>query len=245
MRWLFPFGAPPQTPRRAVPLAFILVVGCSHKAPAPSDAGTAEVVEAAAPIVDAGAPIVDAAPEAAAPRSLQGKKVLQVGDSMVGGTFGLTRALERKLTPEGAKIVRHTTVSESLGSFDKGSTLRDLLHDEKPDIVIITLGANDALSPYPEGYGGAVERIVKRVGDRECWWIGPPSLKTAVPTASGKTSDVALSAVIAEHAGTCHFFDSTGIQMERAKDGVHPNDTGAAKWADAFWTQFAALPAKD
>ena len=171
--------------------------------------------------------------------------MLHVGDSMVGGTFGLTRALERKLTPEGAKIVRHTTVSESLSSFDKGATLRDLLRDEKPDIVIITLGANDALSPYPEGYGGAVERIVKRVGERECWWIGPPKLKTAVATPSGKTSEVVLSEVIQEHAGNCHFFDSTGIEMERAKDGVHPNDSGAAKWADAFWVPFASLPAND
>ena len=224
------------------------VAACSHKAPTPAaDAGV--IMNVSAPIAfdagpaDAGAP-TDAAPEAAAPRSLEGKKVLQIGDSMVGGTFGLTRALERKLMPEGAKIVRQTTVSESLNSFDKGATLRDKLRDEKPDIVIITLGANDALSPYPEGYGGAVERIVKRVGDRECWWIGPPKLKTAVPTASGKTSDVALGDVIKEHAGACHFFDSTGIEMERTKDGIHPNDSGAAKWADAFWVPFSTLPAE-
>lgn len=221
----------------------IAVSACSHRAQPHADAS----VDAARVELDAAPPIVDAAPEAAAPppaRSLKGKKVLHAGDSMVGGTFGLTRALEKKLTPEGAKLVRRTTVSESLNSFDKGPTLRDALRDEKPDIVIITLGANDVLSPHPEGYGGSVERIVKRIGDRECWWIGPPRIRTAVATPSGKTSDILLSEVIKGHAGTCHFIDSTSLKIERASDGVHPSNVGGETWIDAWWSEFLALPDK-
>ena len=218
-----------------------LLTACSHRAQPKADAGR---LDAAKVELDAGA-IVDAAPEAAAPppaRSLKGKKVLHAGDSMVGGTFGLTRALEKKLTPEGAKLVRRTTVSESLNSFDRGPSLRDALRDEKPDIVIITLGANDVLSPHPEGYGGSVERIVKRIGDRECWWIGPPRIRTAVKTPSGKTSDILLSEVIKGHAGSCHFIDSSEIKIERASDGVHPSNVGGEAWIDAWWAAFVALP---
>lgn len=222
-----------------------LVLSCSHKKPAPvvdadamSDAATAEIKDAA-PDVE-----VEASAPAPPPRSLKGKKVLHIGDSMVGGTFGLTRALEKKLTPEGAKLVRRTTVSESLNTFDKGPILRDALRDEKPDIVIVTLGANDVLSIHPEVYGGSVERIVKRIGDRECWWIGPPRIKTAVATPSGKTSDLVLSEVIKGHAGGCHFFDSTSLTIARASDGVHPSNPGGETWMDAFWPEFVALPEK-
>ena len=217
-----------------------LLAACSHRVQPKGDAG---LNDAAKVELDAGA-IVDASPGAAPSpaRSLKGKKVLHAGDSMVGGTFGLTRALEKKLTPEGAKLVRRTTVSESLNSFDRGPTLRDALHDEKPDIVVVTLGANDVLSPHPEIYGASVERIVKRIGDHECWWIGPPRIRTAVKTPSGKTSDILLSEVIKAHAGTCHFIDSTEVKIDRASDGVHPSNVGGEAWLDAWWDEFVALP---
>jgi lysophospholipase L1-like esterase len=160
------------------------------------------------------------------PRSLVGKKILHVGDSMVGGQWGLTRALETKLTAENAKIVRHTKVSETVSSFDKTSTLRDLLHTHDPDIIIITLGANDATVPYPEVHAHSVQNIVKRVGDRECWWLGPP------------TADTGITKVIRENAGTCRFFDSSKLELDRATDGIHPSDRGGQKWAEAFWQVF-------
>ena len=163
------------------------------------------------------------------PRSLAGKKVLHVGDSMVGGNFGLTRALEAKLTEEGAKLVRHTKVSESLASFDKSPTLKDLLRTHDPDIVIINLGANDTLAPFPNAYAHSVANIAKRASDRECWWIGPPSWKGP---------DTGLVAVIRDNAGSCRFFDSTKLELERTADGIQPNDRAAAKWANAFWQIF-------
>lgn len=227
--------------RRSFVVCAALLLSCSQKKPPPADAAAPADAGHVEEIRDA-APEAEAAPPAPPARSLKGKKVLHVGDSMVGGTFGLTRALEKKLTPEGAKLVRRTTVSESLNSFDKGPILRDALRDEKPDIVIVTLGANDVLSPHPEMYGGSVERIVKRIGDRECWWIGPPRIKTAVATPSGKTSDLVLSEVIKGHVGTCKFFDSSALKIDRASDGIHPSNVGGETWIDAFWPDFVALP---
>jgi hypothetical protein len=228
--------------RRSFTFCALLLVSCGQKKPAPVDA--AAPADAATEEIKDAAPEAEAAPPAPPARTLKGKKVLHIGDSMVGGTFGLTRALEKRLTPEGAKLVRRTTVSESLNSFDKGAILRDALRDEKPDIIIITLGANDVLSPHPEIYGGSVDRIVKRIGDRECWWIGPPRIKTAVATPSGKTSDLVLSEVIKGHAGGCRFFDSTALKVDRASDGIHPSNVGGETWVDAFWPDFLALPEK-
>jgi hypothetical protein len=166
---------------------------------------------------------------AGSPRSLAGKKVLHVGDSMVGGSWGLTRAFEAKLATEGARIIRHTKVSESLTSFDKSPTLKDLLRTHDPDIVVITLGANDALVPHPEVFAHSIANVVKRIGDRECWWMGPPMWK----------EDTGIVAVLRDNTSPCHFFDSSKLELERASDGIHPTDRGGAKWADAFWQAFA------
>lgn len=199
--------------------------------PAAEDSGT----DAEGGPEDPGAPR-----DAKGPRSLAGKKVLHVGDSMVGGRFGLTRAFEAKLTAAGAKIVRQTTVSETLASFDKTPTLKDLLRTHDPDIVVITLGANDANVPHPEVYAHNIENVVKRVGDRECWWIGPPSVKTPAGAPGPSGPDMGVVSVLRDHAGKCRFFDSSKLDLERASDGIHPNDRGAAKWASAFWEVFRA-----
>lgn len=225
-------------------VGFVLVAACARKEapgqgePAPpvakeTPSGSATTLSAALPSAPAEAPSGEAPKDTTAPatpRSLAGKKVLHVGDSMVGGNFGLTRALEAKLDAAGAKIVRHTKVSETITSFDKAPTLRDLLRTHDPDIVIITLGANDALVPHPEVFAKGVANIVRRVGDRECWWMGPPMW----------TQDTGVVKVIRDNAGSCRFFDASKLELERGNDGIHPNDRGAIKWADAFWDVFHA-----
>lgn len=227
--------------RRALAIGLLLAAGCAKKAPPvettgessppvtkDAPAGSATTLSAAVtpPALPLGS---DQAGEAPPARSLVHKKVLHVGDSMVGGSFGLTRALESKLDAAGAKIVRHTKVSETITSFEKAPTLKDLIRTHDPDIVIITLGANDALVPHPEVFAKSVANITHRVGDRECWWMGPPMW----------TKDTGIVKVIRENVGTtCRFFDASQLELERASDGIHPNDRGAAKWADAFWEVF-------
>lgn len=229
-----------------VSLALVAGVACSRRdppepaPPAPKAAASATTLSGAVDGIatsTAEAPAPEVKEASAGPRSLAGKKVLHVGDSMVGGSFGLTRALEAKLSEQGAKIVRHTKVSETLSTFDKTPTLKDLIRTHDPDIVVITLGANDANLPHPEVHAQSVEKIVRRVGDRECWWIGPPTIKNA-PAGGGPSSEMSVVAVIREHAGACRFFDSSKLELDRASDGIHPNDRGAAKWADAFWQVF-------
>jgi acyl-CoA thioesterase-1 len=160
--------------------------------------------------------------------SLAGKTVLHVGDSMVGGNWGLTRALEAKFATGGAKLVRDYRVSESIASFDQSPKLRDLLARYVPDIVILTLGTNDAEVPYPASLAPYVQRITNKIGTRECYWIGPPLVKR----------DTGIVAIIRDNSGPCTFFDSSRLKLERGKDGIHPTDRGGADWAGRFWTFF-------
>jgi lysophospholipase L1-like esterase len=216
--------------RRVLLLAVVLVAcaACSKKDAAPNiEPSPKEAPTIAAAVVTPIAPATT--PNAASPTSLKGKKVLHVGDSMVGGNWGLTRALEAKLEPEGATVVRHTKVSETLASMDKDATLKDLLHKHEPDIVIITLGTNDTDVPHPEVYAKHVANIAKRVAPRECWWMGPPK-------------DSPVNKVIKENSAPCTFFDSSTLKLDRTKDGIHPSDKGGGQWANEFWIAFRAAP---
>jgi acyl-CoA thioesterase-1 len=226
--------------RRALYLA-VFLFACSKKdapppppaslttpTPAPKEASSLQI---AAALLEPPPPPL---PEPTMPRPLKGKIVLHAGDSMVGGQWGLTRALEAKLDGEGAKLVRHTKVSETLASFDKDATLRDLLHTHDPDIVILTLGTNDSTVPYPDAYAKHVSNIAKRIAPRECWWMGPPMTP-------GKP-DTGIVKVIKENSAPCKFFDSSNFAFDRAKDGLHPSDKGGAEWAERFWVVFRSAP---
>ena len=224
----------------AVLLSATVAGGCSRNPPAPaplsaSQADEARVTSASLRLAtaleepsaarDAGA-TVESAPPAAPP--LTGKTILHVGDSMVGGNWGLTRALDQRFSAEGAKFIRDYKVSESIVSYDHSPKLKGLIEKHRPDIVIITLGTNDVFVPYPASMVGNVQNIVKRVGSRECYWMGPPTWKP----------DTGIVQVLKDNVAPCKFFDSSNLKLQRGGDGIHPTDRGGADWATSFWTYF-------
>ena len=153
---------------------------------------------------------------------------------MVGGNWGLTRALDQRFTAEGAKFIRDFKVSESIVSFDHSPKLKGLIEKHHPDIVIITLGTNDVFVPYPASMAGNVQNIVKRVGPRECYWMGPPTWKP----------DTGIVQVLKDNVAPCKFFDSSNLKLQRGGDGIHPTDRGGAEWATSFWTFFRRRPSR-
>lgn len=178
------------------------------------------------PAADAGASALPALP------SLSGKTVLHVGDSMVGGNWGLTRALEQRFTAEGARFIRDYKVSESIVSYDHSPKLKGLLDKHRPDIVILTLGTNDVFVPYPASMAANVQNIVKRIGARECYWMGPPTWKP----------DTGIVNVLKDNVTPCKFYDSSHLKLQRSGDGIHPTDKGGAEWATSFWSFYRPQP---
>lgn len=211
--------------------------GCSRHPPSPAPAppmllaaqldtapgATLRLATALEDATDAGA-----APPALAAPSLSGKTVLHVGDSMVGGNLGLTRALEQRFSAEGAKFIKDYKVSESIVSYDHSPKLKTLIEKNRPDIVIITLGTNDVFVPYPASMAGNIRNIVKRVGSAECYWMGPPTWKP----------DTGIVQVLKDNVAPCKFFDSSNLKLQRGGDGIHPTDRGGAEWATSFWAYF-------
>lgn len=146
---------------------------------------------------------------------------------MVGSHGGLTRALRRRFEGLGAEFVSDHKTSASITTFAHTRHLDDLLAAHAPDLVVLTLGANDARAPHPDVFAPAVEQVVAKLAGRRCAWIGPP-----LGTPRG------ISRVIREHAGHCTFFDSSVLTIRRGPDHLHPTDRGGAEWAEAFWASF-------
>jgi len=161
------------------------------------------------------------------------KTVVHTGDSMVGG--GLCKALAPKFKAEGTKFVRDVWESASILAFDESDRIPTLMKRYNPDLVLLTLGANDVFNDHPEYMVKHIESIVKKIGKRDCVWIGPPLWK----------SDKGLVEVIRAHAAPCRFYDSQHLVLARAGDGIHPTEKGGEVWADAFWPFFKGETASE
>ncbi|CAN5340126.1 hypothetical protein BH09MYX1_BH09MYX1_52350 [soil metagenome] len=168
--------------------------------------------------VDAGAP----APAAPSP-----KVVLHLGDSMVGGFGGLTKALEGKYKALGAQFHSDTQVSVSIMTFDHEKKLQELIARWHPDLVILTLGANDVLVPFPASLAGFVQSIARKASaGRDCYWVTPAPWR----------KDTGIVDIVKKNAAPCKVYDSGPLKISRGGDGIHPTDGGGGVWADGFWS---------
>ncbi len=94
-----------------------------------------------------------------------------------------------------------------------------------PDLVLITLGANEFDLTNPEQRAHSVQRLVERLEGRPCVWISPPRWK----------KDSGVLDVIERNVAPCRYLDSDKIvqDLARKSDKIHPSDEGREAWADA------------
>jgi len=162
-----------------------------------------------------------------------GTKVLQVGDSFADA---LGIELGKLLKQSGLRTSLETKTPSYIGDWAFGPTLRKAISAYDPDLVLITLGANEVEIPEPEQRVGPIQRLVKSVGDRPCVWILPPLWK----------QDTGLMQVIKDNAKPCQVLDSSTLvpALPRGPDRVHPNTEGRVRWAAAVyeWLKQAREP---
>ncbi len=174
--------------------------------------------------VAAAAPIETPAPPAP-------KVVLHLGDSMVGGNGGVSKALEHKFKELGAKFVRDWQEGVGIQTFDHEPRLQDLITKHSPDLVILTLGANDTTVPFPSSLASNVRSLASKMsaGGRACYWMAPAIWR----------KDTGIVSVIKKNAAPCKVFDASYMTIARAGDGIHPTDRGGATWADGFFAYYS------
>ena len=150
--------------------------------------------------------------------------VLHIGDSFV--LAGFAQALKPRMKELG---VRYQVKSEqSSYTVTWAAKLERLVADTQPDLVIITLGANEVTNTDPPAHAPAVRRIVKIIGQRPCVWVSPPLWR----------KDTGIIDVIRENTAPCRYFDSDALvpqPIPRQSDKIHPSRAGGAIWAAAVW----------
>jgi hypothetical protein len=150
--------------------------------------------------------------------------VLHIGDSFA--LAGFAQALGPKIKALGARY--QVKSEQSSFTVTWAGKMERLVADYQPDLVIISLGANEVANINPPAHAPAVRRIVKSVGERPCVWVAPPLWR----------KDTGILDVIREHSAPCRFFDTDALvpgPIPRQGDKIHPNEQGGAMWAEAFW----------
>jgi len=162
-----------------------------------------------------------------------GTKVLQVGDSFADA---LGVELGKLLKQSGLRTSLETKTPSYIGDWAFGPALRKAISDYNPDLVLITLGANEIEIPAPAQRVGPIQRLVKSLGDRPCVWILPPLWK----------QDTGLMQVIKDNASPCQVLDSSVLvpALPRGPDHIHPSSEGRVRWAAAVfdWLKKAREP---
>jgi lysophospholipase L1-like esterase len=206
----------------------ILALACAKPTPhVDADASAQTVTASASVAVSPSNTVAAATPEPPAPVPKKYARVLHTGDSMVGG--GLARALGPKFEADGTKYFRDVIESGTIHEFSQNDHLPKLLAKVKPDLILVTLGANHvphSTDPEKE-IGPFLPKLLSRVRAIDCYWIAPPIWK---PT------QAKFNAWLSEHVAPCRFYDASHLAITRRPDKIHPDEKGGEAWADDLWT---------
>lgn len=161
------------------------------------------------------------------------RRVLVVGDSLAVGLCPKLKALATAdgsdWAPCAAKV--STRADQWVGQMP------GLLSQNKPDLVIVSLGTNDSGMANPAVNRDAFNGIVKAIAasGAKALWLLPPKLPPRLK------ADLVRQLIIDTGVAT---FDSRELAIEQAPDGIHPTTGGYAFWADAIWRSVRAGAAR-
>lgn len=158
-----------------------------------------------------------------------GTRVVHLGDSFAGA---LGVALGHELKALGIKSFLRYEKSTYIPTWAWSKELPDFHWKYRPDLFLITLGGNELKIPDPNQRAKTVRRLVSQLKGKPCVWIGIPLWEGANP---------ALLEVIRQNVAPCLYLDSSALvpDLERARDGIHPNTAARKVWARAVirWLQ--------
>jgi lysophospholipase L1-like esterase len=152
-----------------------------------------------------------------------GTRVLVFGDSFVDA--GLSQQIKKLVEARSGKVLSNAWTSSTTTAWATGDKLAGMLAGFKPDVVFVSIGANEVFLPAPETRAQYIRAIVKRLDKRPCVWVGTPLWK-------GETG---ITAVEKANCAPCTYFDSNAIAIDRGPDKIHPSSKGGAAWADALF----------
>ncbi len=170
----------------------------------------------------------DAAAPADAEPTLPAKptvgKILFIGDSMTGWMAERLNAYGDQNGFEVATVVWDGSTLPKWGSSDK---LRQLIAEQQPDAIMVSLGMNDMFETHPEArFGDDLNAILAAFGNTPYLWVGPP-------TWPGHQQGDIFNAWLEERLGKGNFYRSDALTLPRqSSSNPHPTRAGIEKWID-------------
>lgn len=170
--------------------------------------------------------------------------VMISGDSL---GEGMSWGLSRILTDSGLAVPSiHTKISSGLSRpdfFDWPRAIRGLVDQEKPDLVVLMLGANDAQGMLVDGhavecctkewqaeYRNRVERVMTEVtssGKHRLVWVGLPIMGQARLYDAARIMNAIYEAEAAEHPGVTYVDAWSLFQNKKGEYAAYlPNEEG-------------------
>ncbi len=193
------------------------------------------------------------------------RKILLVGDSFAQG-LGLTmpQSLGQKCR---TALSNQGKVSSGLNSpqfYDWERALAQFLDAEKPDVLVVMLGGNDAKNgrgtpQWAQDFTAKASRFLSIAAGHgvAVYWVGLPPMREKAFNERARTANDAMRAACAA-AGSCRFIDSWDIFADasgrfcakktvagkaislRGKDGVHFTTAGCRLLTDRIVTAMAS-----
>ena len=150
----------------------------------------------------------------------QGTLVLHIGDSFAAA---LGVELGKRLKAVGVRNALEYKTASYIPNWSFDGDVPKFVASYQPDLVLITLGANEIEIPNPEQRAGAIRHLVGELGGCPCVWIAPPLWKP----------DTGLLKVIRENIAPCRYLDSNALvqDLPRGPDKIHPSAEGREIWA--------------
>jgi len=146
--------------------------------------------------------------------------VLQIGDSFAAALGG---ELAKLFKEAGVRSTLEYKTASYIPNWSYEGDVPKFVANYRPDLVLITLGANEIEIPKPEERIKPIKHLVGTLGGRPCVWIAPPLWKP----------DTGLLQVIRDNVAPCRYLDSNALvhDLPRARDKIHPSAEGRQIWA--------------
>lgn len=168
------------------------------------------------------------------PELPKGTTVLHVGDSFAGA---LGIELNKTLEKAGVRGLLRYETSTYIPTWAHDKKFPEYLAQYKPDLVLVSLGANELQNPEPEKRIPLIRKIVDKIGNRSCVWVAPVLWEGANPR---------LLEIIKANVAPCVYLDSNQFirHMPRARDKIHPSMDARPDWANvvARWLAYHRRP---
>ena len=146
--------------------------------------------------------------------------ILFVGDSMLEGLGPRMAAYAKH---NGYNLINVIWYSSTTEIWGRSTRLQDYVNEFKPDLVIVSLGANELfVRDIKEKRQQYVDNMLRQMQGTPYVWIGPPNWKP----------DTGINDMLQASCAPGSFYLSNGEHFDRAKDGAHPTRASASAWCD-------------